>query len=79
MILKKTQLYLYFTLFFSANVFSHEGEEARIKFWKEYYNPKVEVTQEKIPRIKISLHKIGPFFQLQTEVEYFKFTPERKG
>ena len=76
MTLKKTQLYLYFALFFSASVFSHEGQEARIKFWKEYYNPKVEVTQERIPSIKIFLHKIGPFFQLQTEVENFKFTPE---
>ena len=76
MILKTTQLYLYFALFFSASVFSHEGQEARIKFWKEYYNPKVEVTQEKIPSIKIFLHKTGPFFQLQTKVENFKFTPE---
>jgi len=52
-------------------------QEERIKFWKEYYNPKVEATQDKAPEIKITLHKIGPFFQLQTHVQNFKFTPER--
>ena len=77
MIMKKIQLCLCLFLFFSANIFSNEGQEARIKFWKEYYNPKVEVSHDKIPKIRITLHKIGPFFQLQTDIKNFKFTPER--
>jgi len=52
-------------------------QEERIKFWKEYYNPKIEVTQDQVPELKITLHKIGPFFQLQTYVQNFKFTPEK--
>ena len=29
--------------------FSHDDNEARIKFWKEYYNPKIEVLSENVP------------------------------
>ena len=58
-------------------VFSHEGQDERIEFWKNYYNPKLEVQQEKIPEIDIKLHKIGPFFQLQTIVKNFTLTPDQ--
>lgn len=73
----KTLSYLSLLIFFTANVSSHQDQDSRIKFWKEYYNPQVEVTQEKIPDVKIILHKIGPFYQLETNVQNFKFTPDR--
>jgi len=73
---------VFFSLILFSTVILADGpmertQEERIKFWKEYYNPKIEATQNKAPKIKITLHKIGPFFQLQTRVQNFKFTPER--
>ena len=35
------------------------------------------MTQEKVPEVKITLQKIGPFFQLHTKIKNFKFTPNR--
>ena len=49
--LRKTILYFFLLTFFSGMTFAHKDQEERIKFWKEYYNPKVEVTQEKVPEI----------------------------
>jgi len=54
---------------------AHDDQDGRIKFWKEYYSPKIEVHQDNIPKIKISLNKIGPFFQLQSKVTNFTLTP----
>ena len=34
-----------------STVHSHDDNESRIKFWKEYYNPKVEVTSNEVPTI----------------------------
>ncbi len=66
------------TLFLTANLaLSHEDNEERIKFWKEYYNPKVEVTSKKIPDVKINLIKNKPFYQIKTSIKNFKFTPEK--
>ena len=48
-----------------------------IKFWKEYYNPKVEVTSRNVPDIDISLIKNKPFYQIKTDIKNFKFTPEK--
>ena len=59
--LRKTILYFFLLTFFSGMTFAHKDQEERIKFWKEYYNPKVEVTQEKVPEIKINLQKICVF------------------
>ncbi|MBT5644187.1 MAG: hypothetical protein HOJ42_03505 [Gammaproteobacteria bacterium] len=56
---------------------AHDDQDDRIKFWKEYYNPKLEVHQRDIPEIKISLNKIGPFFQLQSKVKNFTLTPDQ--
>ena len=56
---------------------AHDDKDDRIKFWKEYYHPKLEVHQNNIPEIKISLNKIGPFFQLQSKVINFTLTPEQ--
>ena len=58
-------------------VHSHDDNESRIKFWKEYYNPKVEVTSRKVPTIDISLIKNNPFYQIKTSVKNFNFTPEK--
>ena len=56
--------------------FSHDDNEARIKFWKEYYNPKIEVLSKNVPSLEISLIKNKPFYQIKTEIQNFKFTPE---
>ena len=58
-------------------VHSNEDNESRIKFWKEYYNPKVEVTAKEVPTIDISLIKNKPFYQIKTTVNNFNFTPEK--
>ena len=58
-------------------ILAHEDNEERIKFWKEYYNPKVEVTSQKIPDVKIELIKNKPFYQIKTNIKNFKFTPEK--
>jgi hypothetical protein len=75
------RLAVFFLILFSTVALAdgpmERTQEERIKFWKEYYNPKVEVTQDKAPEIKITLHKVGPFFQLQSQIKNFKFTPER--
>ena len=39
--MKKLFLFCIFT-FISTTVLSHDDNEERIKFWKEYYNPKIE-------------------------------------
>jgi len=65
-------------LFLFTNIaVSHEDNEERIKFWKEYYNPKVEATSQNIPEVKIELIKNKPFYQIKTSVKNFKFTPEK--
>ena len=56
--------------------FAHEGQDDRIKYWKEYYHPKLEVVRQDIPNIKIELKKIGSFFQLHSMIENFKITPD---
>tara|TARA_B100000900_G_scaffold414000_1_gene439398 strand:+ start:703 stop:1518 length:816 start_codon:yes stop_codon:yes gene_type:complete len=56
---------------------AHEDNEERIKFWKEYYNPKVEITSQQIPEVKIELIKNKPFYQIKTTIKNFKFTPEK--
>ena len=58
-------------------VLAHDDNEARIKFWKEYYNPKIEVTNKKVPSIKITLIKSKPFYQIKSDIKNFKFTPEK--
>ncbi len=75
--LKKIFPYFFLLTLFPGTALSHQDQEARIKFWKEYYNPKIEVTQEKVPEVKITLDKIGPFFQLYTKIKNFTFTPDR--
>ena len=76
MILHKTKIYITAMLILLSNsVFSHEGAESRIAFWKEYYNPKIEVSGNDIPTISIELIKIGPFYQLKSDVSNFTFTP----
>jgi len=76
MILHKTKIYITAILMLFCNsVFSHEDAESRIAFWKEYYNPKIEVSGNNIPSISIELIKIGPFYQLKSNVSNFTFTP----
>ncbi len=69
--------YLYVLMLIPIVLSAHEGQEARLKFWKDYYNPKLEVVQQDVPEVKIILNKIGPFFQLQTNVKNFKLTPDQ--
>ena len=59
------------------SVLAHEDNESRIEFWKEYYNPKVEVTSRDVPSVKISLIKNKPFYQIKTDINNFNFTPEK--
>lgn len=67
-----------FLVFFLANpVFAHDDNESRIKFWKEYYNPKVEVTNNNIPSVKVTLIKNKSFYQIRTQTKNFVFTPEK--
>jgi len=74
----KKIIILFFTYFILwSTAFSHEDNSSRIKFWKEYYNPKIKVSGNRIPSVKIQLIKIGSYFQLKTDVENFKFTPEQ--
>ncbi len=74
----KNIIIFFIALFVIINTsFAHEDNEERIKFWKEYYNPKVEVTGEQIPKIKINLIKNKPFYQIKTSIKNFKFTPEK--
>jgi hypothetical protein len=66
--MKRLLLVFVFPLVVST-VHSHDDNESRIKFWKEYYNPKVEVTSREVPTIDISLIKNNPFYQIKTTVE----------
>ena len=76
MIFSNTKIYFAAVLMILSNsVSSHEDSESRIAFWKEYYNPKIEVLGNEIPTIKIELIKIGPFYQLKSNVSNFTFTP----
>jgi len=68
-------LILFSFVFSSIDVAAH-GDEGRIEFWKKYYNPTIEVIQEKTPSIKIKLHKIGSFYQLESIIKNFDLTPE---
>ena len=74
--MKRFLLIFIFPLIVSP-VHSHEDNESRIKFWKEYYNPKVEVISKEVPTIDISLIKNNPFYQIKTTVSNFNFTPEK--
>ena len=56
---------------------AHDGQDERIKYWKNYYHPKLEVVRKEIPSIKITLNKIGPFFQLHSQIQNFKITPDQ--
>ena len=69
--------YFLILLLLPITLIAHDDQDDRIKFWKEYYNPKIEVHQDNIPKIKISLNKIGPFFQLQSKVTNFTLTPSQ--
>tara|TARA_B100000035_G_scaffold313211_1_gene326416 strand:- start:543 stop:1349 length:807 start_codon:yes stop_codon:yes gene_type:complete len=73
----KNFILLFIFALFSELAFSHDDNEERIKFWKEYYNPKVEVTSRNVPDIDISLIKNKPFYQIKTDIKNFKFTPEK--
>tara|TARA_B100001769_G_C22092154_1_gene589089 strand:+ start:104 stop:919 length:816 start_codon:yes stop_codon:yes gene_type:complete len=71
---------LYLFCFFLSGPFityAHDGQDERIKYWKNYYHPKLEVVRKEIPSVKITLNKIGPFFQLHTQVKNFKITPDQ--
>ena len=74
--MKKLFLFCIFT-FTTATVLSHDDNEERIKFWKEYYNPKIEAEGSSIPSVNISLIKNKPFYQVKTNIRNFKFTPEK--
>ena len=53
--MNKNSYYLkYFVILLLLPVTSiaHDDQDDRIKFWKEYYHPKLEVHQNNIPEIK---------------------------
>ena len=75
--LSKIYKYLFFLILLPIITYSHDGQEERLKFWKDYYNPKLEVVQQDVPEIEIILNKIGPFFQLETNVKNFTLTPDQ--
>ena len=74
--MKKLFLFCIFT-FTATTVLSHDDNEERIKFWKEYYNPKIEAEGSSVPSVNISLIKNKPFYQVKTNIRNFKFTPEK--
>ena len=74
--MKKLLLFCMFT-FTATSVLSHDDNEERIKFWKEYYNPKIEAEGSSVPSVNISLIKNKPFYQVKTNIRNFKFTPEK--
>ena len=48
----------YLLCFFLTSPFivnAHDGQDERIKYWKNYYHPKLEVVRKEIPSIKITL------------------------
>jgi hypothetical protein len=55
--MKKIILNLSLIFLLTSPVQAHDDNESRIKFWKEYYNPKVEVTDKNIPSVKVTLIK----------------------
>ena len=59
--MKKIVLHFSFLMILFTSAYAHEDNEERIKFWKEYYNPKVEVKNQNIPSVKITLIKNKPF------------------
>ena len=69
--------YFLILLLIPISSIAHDDQDSRIEFWKKYYNPTLEVHQSNIPQIKISLNKIGPFFQLQSKVKNFTLTPDQ--
>ena len=75
--MKKIILHFSFLMILITSAYAHEDNEERIKFWKEYYNPKVEVKNQNIPSVKITLIKNKPFYQVRTQVKNFTFTPEK--
>ena len=75
--MKKNILNFSILLMLTTSAYTHDDNEERIKFWKEYYNPKVEVTDRNIPSVKITLIKNKPFYQIRTQIKNFTFTPEK--
>ena len=75
--MKKIILHLSILIISITSAYAHEDNEERIKFWKEYYNPKVEVSEQNIPSVKITLIKNKPFYQVRTQIKNFTFTPEK--
>jgi hypothetical protein len=75
--MKKIILNLSLIFLLTSPVQAHDDNESRIKFWKEYYNPKVEVTDKNIPSVKVTLIKNKSFYQIRTQIENFVFTPEK--
>ena len=75
--MKKIILYFCALMILITSAYAHEDNEERIKFWKEYYNPKVEVKNQNIPSVKITLIKNKPFYQVRTQIKNFTFTPEK--
>jgi hypothetical protein len=75
--MKKFILNLPLVFLLVSLVHAHDDNESRIKFWKEYYNPKVEVTDNIIPSVKVTLIKNKSFYQIRTQIENFIFTPEK--
>ena len=73
----KKFLFIALFTFIIAPAHSHDDNESRIEFWKKYYNPKVEVTSNKVPSVEISLIKNKPFYQIKTTIKNFNFTPEK--
>ena len=49
--MKKIILHLSILMILITSVYAHEDNEERIKFWKVYYNPKVEVKIRYIPSV----------------------------
>ena len=68
--------FLILSIFTISLTFAHEADEARLEFWKEYYNPKVEANRSNLPSIDIELIQNKPFYQLKTNVQNFTFSPE---
>jgi hypothetical protein len=75
--MKKIILHLSILIISITSAYAHEDNEERIKFWKEYYNPKVEASEQNTPSVKITLIKNKPFYQVRTQIKNFAFTPEK--
>lgn len=68
--------YLLILLLPTFHAIAHEADDARLKFWQEYYNPKVEANTSNLPTINLELIRNKPFYQLKTNVKNFTFSPE---